>query len=97
MAKDGTAAGAGSPYVAWSSVGGSSGTVIVSFAGSGNLFTNKALGVSGSWVQVSTNVPSAYSRSIRVLPDATKLLIVGAGWNGNTINAEVRADIITIS
>ena len=97
MATDGTAAGAGSPYVTWSSVGGSSGTVLVSFAGSGNLFTNTALGVSYSWVQVSTNVPSAYSRSLRVLPDPTKLLIVGAGFNGNTINSEVRADVITIS
>ncbi|KFY29653.1 hypothetical protein V494_08570 [Pseudogymnoascus sp. VKM F-4513 (FW-928)] len=97
IATDGTAAGAGSPYVTWSPVGGDSGTVLVSFAGSGNLFTNKALGESGSWVQLSTNVPSAYSRSIRVLPDSTKLLIVGAGFNGNTINPEVRADVITIS
>lgn len=78
-------------------MGGDSGTVLVSFAGSGNLFTNKALGESGSWVQLSTNVPSAYSRSIRVLPDSSKLLIVGAGFNGNTINSEVRADVITIS
>ena len=97
VANDGTEAGSGSPYVTWSSTGGSSGTVLVSFAGSGNLFTNKALGASGSWVQVSTNVPSAYSRSLRVLPDSTKVLIVGAGWNGNSLNSEVRADIITIS
>ncbi|PQE24464.1 hypothetical protein CJF30_00009965 [Rutstroemia sp. NJR-2017a BBW] len=97
VAKDGTKAGSGSPYVTWSSTGGSSGTVLVSFAGSGNLFTNKALGASGSWVQVSTNVPGAYSRSIRVLPDSTKVLIVGAGWNGNSLNSEVRADVITIS
>lgn len=97
VAKDGTKAGSGSPYVTWSSTGGSSGTVLVSFAGSGNLFTNKALGVSGSWVQVSTNAPSAYARSLLVLPDPTKVMIVGAGWNGNSLNSEVRADIITIS
>lgn len=97
MATDGTAAGAGSPYVTWSPVGDSSGTVLVSFAGSGNLFINKALGVSNSWEQFSTDVPSAYARSLQVLPDSTKLLIVGAGFNGDTINSEVRADVITIS
>ena len=48
-------------------------------------------------MQVSTNVPGAYSRSIRVLPDSTKVLVVGAGWNGNSLNSEVRADVITIS
>lgn len=96
-ATNGVVAGAGSPYVTWSSVGGSSGTIIVSFAGSGNLFINKALGASNSWTQFNTNVPGAYSRSLRVLPDASKLLIVGAGYNGNTMNSAVRADVISIS
>lgn len=96
-ATDGTVAGSGSPYVTWSSAGGSSGTVIVSFAGSGNLFTNKALGAADRWVRLNTNVPGAYSRSIRVLPDPTKLLIVGAGYNGNTMNSAVRADVISIA
>ncbi|KAI8623484.1 glycoside hydrolase family 93 protein [Xylariaceae sp. FL1651] len=97
VANNGVAANAGSPYVVWSSTGGSSGTVVVSFAGSGNLFTSKSNGASGSWTQFNTNVPAAYSRSLQVLPDPTKLLIVGAGFNGNTMNSAVRADVINIS
>ncbi|KAH7321740.1 Sialidase [Rhexocercosporidium sp. MPI-PUGE-AT-0058] len=96
-ATDGTVAGSGSPYVVWSSAGGGSGTVIVSFAGSGDVFTNKNLGSSNSWVRLRTNAPGSYSRALRVLPDPSKLLIVGAGYNGNTLNSAVRADVISIS
>ena len=97
VATDGTVASSGSPYVVWSSAGGGSGTVIVSFAGSGDVFTNKNLGSSNSWTKLRTNAPGAYSRALRVLPDPSKLLIVGAGFNGNSLNSAVRADVISIT
>ncbi|KAL2062319.1 hypothetical protein VTL71DRAFT_6585 [Oculimacula yallundae] len=97
VATDGTAASSGSPYVVWTSAGGSQGTVVVSYAGSGGLFINKNNGVAGSWTKLSTSAPGAYSRSLMVLPDASKILIVGAGYNGKTMNGAVRADVVSIT
>lgn len=61
------------------------------------LMINKNNGAAGSWTKLTTSAPGAYSRSLMVPPDASKLLIVGAGYNGNTMNSAVRADMISIS
>jgi len=95
IAQDGTQP-TSSPYVTWSPVGGPNGTILVSSGSYSEIFTNKALGDVSSWVKVETGAPIAYSRSLRVLPDPTKLLIAGAGLLPPSNNTAVRVDVIEI-
>ncbi|KAF2727764.1 BNR/Asp-box repeat protein [Polyplosphaeria fusca] len=67
-----------SPYIVWSSAGGSNGTLIVSAYSSSQVFINTALG-EGSWKKVNTPEGGSYTRQIRVLQDPKKLLLIGAG------------------
>lgn len=68
-----------SPYVTWSSYGGSNGTLVVNSYSNGQVFVNRDLGDAGSWRTVETTQPQAYSRSLLVLQDARQVLICGAG------------------
>lgn len=85
----------GSPYVVWSSTGGENGTVVVSSGCCEEVYENKMLGDPDSWIKVETGVRVSYTRSLRVLPDSTKLLIAGAGVL-NVNNTYVSADVIEI-
>ncbi|KAJ5211308.1 Neuraminidase, partial [Penicillium cf. griseofulvum] len=69
-----------SPYVVWSPVGGVNGTIVVSDADHGSIFTNRANGQPDQWEIHATPQPAAYSRSLHVFakhPD--HLMILGAG------------------
>ncbi|KAJ0162216.1 hypothetical protein CTA2_4919 [Colletotrichum tanaceti] len=68
-----------SPYVVWSPVGGVNGTVVLSGGSQANIFVNRALGAPGAWVEYAVPQPNAYSRSLEVLGDGSKLAIVGGG------------------
>ncbi|KAK1983639.1 Sialidase [Colletotrichum cereale] len=68
-----------SPYVAWSTIGGPNGTIIVSDADNSQVFTNQFGGDTDAWEEHATPAPVAYSRPIQILrqyPD--HLLIYGA-------------------
>ena len=78
VAADGTVLKS-SPYVTWSSYGGSSGTLVVNSYSQGQIFVNQELGDKGSWKTVETAQPQAYSRSLLVLPDGKSVLICGGG------------------
>ncbi|OLN89353.1 hypothetical protein CCHL11_08982 [Colletotrichum chlorophyti] len=68
-----------SPYVVWSPVGGENGTIILSGGSQSNIFVNKKLGDASAWVEYAVPQPNAYSRSLEVLGDGSKLAIIGAG------------------
>ena len=67
------------------------GTVILSSAGSGNLFTNTNNG-QGSWTQISCPIGAAYSRALVPLSNG-RLFVIGAGWNGSGLNNVTYADL----
>lgn len=70
----------GSPYVTWSSVGGKSGSIIVSSGTNQQVFVNRALGDAGKWEVYQVAQPVAYTRHLRVLKsDPNALLIMGGG------------------
>ncbi|KPM39416.1 hypothetical protein AK830_g7170 [Neonectria ditissima] len=69
-----------SPFVVWSSVGGTSGTIILSSGSQSNIFVNQNLGAANAWVEHSVPQPNAYSRSLVVFKEDPSLLaIIGAG------------------
>lgn len=67
------------------------GTVILSSAGNGNLYTNTNNGV-GSWTQISSPVGAVYSRHLVPLNNG-RLFVIGAGWNGSGLNNVTYADM----
>lgn len=70
----------GSPYVVWSSAGGTNGTIVVSSGSYSQVWTNQALGDAGEWYEWATPAPVSYTRHLRVLHEAQdRLLIMGAG------------------
>ncbi|KAI0103201.1 Sialidase [Nemania sp. FL0031] len=69
-----------SPFVVWSSVGGTNGTIILSGGSASNIFVNQKLGDSAAWVEHTTPQPNAYARSMVLFQDDdSKMLIIGAG------------------
>ncbi|GKT92091.1 glycoside hydrolase family 93 protein [Colletotrichum tofieldiae] len=68
-----------SPYVVWSPIGGVNGTIVLSGGSQSNIFVNRALGASNAWVEYAVPQPNAYSRSLAVLGDGSKLAIIGGG------------------
>ncbi|KAK2810406.1 hypothetical protein FQN50_002895 [Emmonsiellopsis sp. PD_5] len=95
---DGSAPINGSPYVVWTPSGGENGMLIVNTAADGDLYMNTNLGDPASWNRLSAGgAPSAYTRSLRVLPDPNYVLIVGAGNIGSTWNGAVRADVVQVA
>jgi hypothetical protein len=60
------------------------GTIILSSAGNGNLYTNTNNGT-GGWTQISSILGSCYSRCLAPLSNG-RLFVIGAGWNGTGLN-----------
>lgn len=85
-----------SPYNVWAPVGGPLGTLVVSCGTFSEIFLNHNLGAPGAWTKVATPEGISYTRSLRVLPDDSKLLIVGAGLGGG-LNNSVTASVVDIS
>lgn len=86
-----------SPFLAWSSVGGANGTIILSGGSQSQIFTNRALGASTAWVQYNTPQPNAYSRSLAVFQDdASKLAIIGGGWLPPSSTNQVSISVIDL-
>ena len=79
-------AGGSSPYCVTMN-----GTVILSSAGNGKLYTNTSNG-SGSWTQISCPIGAAYSRCLVPLNNG-HLFVIGAGWNGSGLNSVTYGDI----
>jgi len=67
------------------------GTIILSSAGTGNLYTNTNNGT-GSWTQISSPIGTAYSRCLVPLNNG-RLFVIAAGWNGSTLNNVTYADM----
>jgi hypothetical protein len=86
----------GSPYNVWSSVGGKNGTLIVSSGTQSEIFVNKGLG-SGPWTKVATGEGVSYTRSLRVLKDQTKLLIMGGGKLPPSTTNRISVTVLDIS
>ncbi|KAF7332562.1 BNR/Asp-box repeat protein [Mycena kentingensis (nom. inval.)] len=77
-----------SPYVVWTPFGGVNGTVVVSANSHTGVFVNRALAAPGSaWMYLETNATRSYTRELRVLPDASQILITGGGSLGGSANA----------
>ena len=86
-----------SPYVVYTSYGGTNGTIIVNSAASGSLFINQALG-SGPWKEIHVSQGGAYTRSLEILAESPKaLLIMGAGYNQKSTRNEVTASVVDLS
>jgi hypothetical protein len=67
------------------------GTIILSSAGTSNLYTNTNNGT-GSWTQISSPIGTAYSRCLVPLNNG-RLFVIGAGWNGSSLNNVTYADM----
>lgn len=85
-----------SPYVVWTPVGSPLGTIVVSCGTTGEIYLNHGLGAPGAWTRVSTPEGTSYSRSLRVLGDQSKVLIVGGGVLSGTDNS-VTASVVDVS
>lgn len=73
-----------SPYVVWTSAGGPLGTLVVSDANHGSVFTNSVSGHPLHWVAHATTQVDSYSRALHIFKkNPNRLLILGAGkWPG---------------
>ena len=71
-----------SPYIVWTSAGGTNGTLVLSANSHTEVFVNTKLGDVNSWTKVATPQSGAYSREVRVLSDPTWLHIISAGYLG---------------
>jgi len=82
-----------SPYVVWTPVGGPFGTIAVSTGTYSQIFVNRGLGAVDKWEEVATPESISYSRHLRVMPDPSHLLIIGAGLlppsDNNTVTDSV--------
>ncbi|KAI8632521.1 glycoside hydrolase family 93 protein [Xylariaceae sp. FL1651] len=86
-----------SPFVVWSSVGGTNGTIILSGGGASNIFVNQKLGDPKSWVEHTTPQPNAYARSMVLFQsDDTKMLIICAGHLPPSSTNYVSASVIDL-
>ena len=68
-----------SPYVTWSPVGGANGTIVVSDADRGAVYTNRAGGAEDGWEEYETPAGATYSRAIHVLADYPNHLVIFGG------------------
>ncbi|OCK83305.1 glycoside hydrolase family 93 protein [Lepidopterella palustris CBS 459.81] len=78
IATDGTVP-VSSPYIVWSPAGGSLGTLVVSSGSGPEVYLNHNLGAPGAWTKVNTPESTSYTRSLRVMPGESNILIVGGG------------------
>ncbi len=94
IAQDGTQP-TSSPYIAWSSVGGPNGSIIVSAASNEEVFVNRELGAVDAWEKVVTPERASYSRQVRVMknnPD--HVLLIGGGNLPPAVNNTVTVSVI---
>lgn len=85
-----------SPYVVWTPVGGPLGTIVVSCGTTSDIYLNHALGAPGAWTRVATPEGTSYTRSLRVMPEQSEILIVGGGVLSGTNNS-VTASVVDIT
>lgn len=84
------------PYVVWTPVGPSGkGTVVVSDSHFSQVFMNTEYGDPNAWFTVPTTHGVGYTRSLTVLPDESKVLLVNGGMY-NTSVTSVTAGIIDV-
>ncbi|KAK6542239.1 hypothetical protein TWF694_006202 [Orbilia ellipsospora] len=69
-----------SPFVQWTPAGGDNGTVIVSDGSYADLFLSTDYGI--TWQQVPSGHGVGYTRSLRVMPDESKVLVFNGGMYG---------------
>lgn len=67
------------------------GTIILSSAGNGKLYTNTNSGI-GAWTQISCIIGASYSRCLVPMSNG-RLFAIGAGWNGSGLNNVVYGDM----
>ncbi|KAK5115192.1 hypothetical protein LTR85_009950 [Meristemomyces frigidus] len=92
IATDGTVP-VSSPYNVWTPIGGSLGTIAVSCGTLSEVFLNHNLGAPGAWTKVPTPEGVSYTRSLRVLPDESEILITGGGILSGTNNSVTTSSI----
>lgn len=68
-----------SPYVTWSPIGGEYGTIVVSDADRGEVYTNRFGGDPDMWEEHKTPAGATYSRAIHVLGDYPDHLMIFGG------------------
>jgi hypothetical protein len=88
----------GSPYNVWTPVGGSEGTVVVSCGSYPEVWVTQDIealecGRNATWVRRETGAPTSYTRSLRVLPDPSQILLVGGGVLSGTNNSVTAGSI----
>ena len=70
-----------SPYIAWTPVGSSYGTMFVSDADHSSIFYNQLGGDPNQWMQVPSPEPMGYSRSLHVFSQFQDRLAIISGGN----------------
>jgi hypothetical protein len=94
-ASDGTIPSS-SPYVVWTPVGPTGkGTLVVSDGSYAQYFLNTEYGDPNAWVTIQSDHGVGYSRSLTVLPDESKVLLVNGGMYNTSVTV-VSAGIIDI-
>ena len=84
------------PYVVWTPVGPSGkGTLVVSDSHFSQVFMNTEYGDPNAWFTVTTTHGVGYSRSLTVMPDESKVLLVTGGMY-STNDTIVTAGIIDV-
>lgn len=75
-----------SPSVVWRPWGGSNGTIVLSGMSRSSVFVNQVLGA-GEWIEVPTPEPVSYTRTLRILKEDPRMLLLnGGGVLGGTAN-----------
>ncbi|KAF2713840.1 glycoside hydrolase family 93 protein, partial [Pleomassaria siparia CBS 279.74] len=86
----------GSPFVTWSPLGGTNGTIVVSASDSSSVYLNQKLG-EGTWKEVKTPAGRAYSREVRIPDnDSTKLRFAGGAEFGKDTPSQILVTIMDL-
>jgi hypothetical protein len=84
-----------SPYVVWTPVGPTGkGTLVVSDGSFDQLFMNTEYGDPNAWFTVQSTHGVGYSRSLTVMPDESKVLLVNGGMYNTSVTV-VSAGIVS--
>ncbi|OAP59570.1 hypothetical protein AYL99_06868 [Fonsecaea erecta] len=85
-----------SPYVVWTPIGPTGkGTLVVSDGSYAQIFMNTEYGDPNAWFTVDAGHGVGYSRSLTVLPDQSKVLLVNGGMYNTSVTV-VSAGIIDV-
>jgi hypothetical protein len=68
-----------SPYVVWSPLGGANGTIVVSDADRGQVYTNAYGGDVNKWEEHATPAGAVYSRAIQIFKNYPNRLLIYGG------------------